>query len=70
VSFASEARLLRDLVKILRAPGYDTWTARDVADWLEIEIERREHPEKFRPEYRPSAHDSPAEDGGAARSSS
>lgn len=47
-----EARLLRELAVQCRAPEIGHWLPTDIADQLDLEAERREHPEKFAPALR------------------
>jgi len=42
-----EARLLRALARECRDPAISHWRPTDVADQLDLEAERREHPERF-----------------------
>jgi hypothetical protein len=47
-----EARLLRELAVQCRAPELQHWRPTDIADQMDLEAERREHPEKFAPALR------------------
>ena len=47
-----EARVIRALAVQCRDPAVSHWKPTDIADQLDLEAERREHPEKFKPEVR------------------